>query len=225
MTTLSVKESLLFGWRTFKGNPWAFVKVSLILFAISFVFSFINSVLGALGKDAAETLALSVGILSLVVSLASIYVNITVNNMGVLTFFLKTHDSVASASLRDLWRPHPFWRYLLAMVMIVVLVCVGLVLLIVPGIIIGLALSLTSYIILTRDLTAWEAIKESARITKGHRFKLFLLSLAIAGLTTVGFLALFVGLLVTIPVSLLAYVHAFRTLEANAGAITPAPAA
>ncbi len=222
MTTLSVKESILYGWRAFKARPWPLIKVSLVLFAISFAFSFVNGILGALGNTTDGAAIMLIGLLSFAVSLASIYVNITVNNMGVLTYFLKAHDDAATVTLRDLWRPHPFWRYLLAMLIVVLLVIGGLILLVVPGIIIALALSFTTYVVLTRDLSAWEAVKESARLTKGNRWKLFLLSLAIAALTIVGFLALFIGLLVTIPISILAYVHAFRTLEAGANAVVPA---
>jgi uncharacterized membrane protein len=53
-------------------------------------------------------------------------------------------------------------------------------------------------------------------LTKGNRWKLFQLSLALLLLNILGLLALLVGLFVTIPVSFIAMVHAYRALKGEA---------
>ena len=45
--------------------------------------------------------------------------------------------------------------------------------------------------------------------------------LAVVGINLLGLIALFVGLLVTIPVTVLAMVHAYRTISGGAVAATP----
>jgi uncharacterized membrane protein len=222
--SFSIKESFEFGWKTFKARPWIFVKAGLAVALIGAVFNLVSSGLGELGKITGGPLFILIAILSLAVSLASIYVSLTVNNMGTISFYLKAHDDVSSVTLRDLYRPHPFWRFLLSVLMVTVIVIIGFILLIIPGIIAVLALSFTTYLVLTRDIKAADAIKESLRLTNGNRWKLFLFILASLLVNIVGFIALFIGLFVTIPVSLLAYVHVFRTIEAAKEGLT-APAA
>ena len=69
------------------------------------------------------------------------------------------------------------------------------------------------YLVMDRGLGVTESLKESRRITYGNRLKLLLLGLALVGINIVGFFLLIVGLLVSIPVSMLAGVHAYRTLS------------
>jgi uncharacterized membrane protein len=62
------------------------------------------------------------------------------------------------------------------------------------------------------------ALKESWRITKGNKWRLFLLSLVVLILNVFGMLLFLVGLLVTFPVTWLAATHAYRTLASQAEA-------
>jgi len=66
--------------------------------------------------------------------------------------------------------------------------------------------------VVDRGLGPIEAMQESWRITKGHKWQLFLLFLALLGINLLGFLALFIGIFVTAPMTLVALAHAYRTL-------------
>jgi hypothetical protein len=55
-------------------------------------------------------------------------------------------------------------------------------------------------------------MKESWRITKGHKWQLALLFLALLGINLLGVLALVVGVFVSVPITLIAFAHAYRTL-------------
>lgn len=55
-------------------------------------------------------------------------------------------------------------------------------------------------------------MKESWRITKGHKWQLLLLFLALLLVNLLGLLALFVGIFVSVPITMLAFAHAYRTL-------------
>jgi uncharacterized membrane protein len=66
--------------------------------------------------------------------------------------------------------------------------------------------------VIERELGPIEALSESNRITRGHKWPLFGLVLLLIGINLLGVLALGVGLLVSIPVSTLAFVHAYRVL-------------
>jgi preprotein translocase subunit SecY len=93
-----------------------------------------------------------------------------------------------------------------------IVILFGLILFIVPGIVAGVALLFTSYLIIDRDLGPVDAMKESLRITNGHRWNIVLFLLLATGLNILGALFFGIGLLVTIPVSALALVHIYRWL-------------
>jgi len=73
------------------------------------------------------------------------------------------------------------------------------------------------FIVIDRGLGPVEAMKESARLTRGYKWQLLGFVLVLALINFVGALALLVGLFVTIPVTSLAFVQAYRALSANAG--------
>ena len=66
-----------------------------------------------------------------------------------------------------------------------VIIVIGLIFLIVPGIILGCKLAFVPYLIVQRKMDAVAAVKESWRMTRGHAWKVF----------GIGFLAIFVGIL------------------------------
>ena len=82
-----------------------------------------------------------------------------------------------------------------------------------PGIIFALMFMFTLYFVVDREEYTLQALKESYRITYGHKWKLLLFVFAIAGINILGTLCLFVGLLVSVPVTTIATAHAYRTLS------------
>jgi uncharacterized membrane protein len=197
-SALSVKESLLFGWNAFKKRPWFFIGVIVILVLVQWLVGYVQRTLGPLG---------------FLVSLAAS----TLLYCGILHLFLTAYEDVASATYKDLWYPKPFLNYLGVSILLMLIVGVGLILLVVPGIILGLMLFAAGYLVVDRGMKPIPALKESLKITKGNRWKLFLLGLTIVGLTILGMLPFFLGLLVVAPISALAGVHAYRTLAHHAG--------
>ena len=200
MNTFTVGSCIRFGWETFKKRAWFFVGAMIVYLIISWAISFIAGLIVGTGHG---------GVL---VSLISLPFSVLLS-MGMVAFMLKAHDNVETVRIADLWHPHDYWNYLLAYIIVAVSVIIGLILLIVPGIIVAIALGFYSYIILERSMGPIEALKESMRITKGHRWDLFVLMLACIGIAIIGFVCLLVGLLVALPIIMLAMVHAYRTLS------------
>lgn len=208
MQKLSVGECIRFGWETFKKRPLLIVGAFVIAMAIS---GFASALLDP-GEDAPVTAA------SVLMGLASAVIGLFVE-IGLTTFSLRAHDNVETAKIQDLWNPKPFLYYLVGQILVGIAVIIGLILLIIPGIIVALALMFTSYLIIDKGRGPIAAIKESWHLTKGHKWELCMLVVTIVGLNLLGLLALVVGLLVTVPVSMLAIVHAYRKLSAAAPVI------
>ena len=65
----------------------------------------------------------------------------------------------------------------------------------IPGIIASLGLGFATYLVVDRGMQPVASLKESWRITKGNKWRIFLLGLALTGVNILGALALVVGLL------------------------------
>lgn len=210
MDTFSASANLTWAWETFKKRPWFFIGVTVIIIIASWLISFIGGLAGGSFGDNPAGAAVSF-LVSMVLQ--------TFLGLGTISLFLKAHESPDSAEIQHLWHPQPFWKYLAASLLTGLAIMVGLVLLIVPGIIAMLMFVFTTYVVVDRELDPIAAMKESIRITKGSRLNLLILLVLLALLNIAGALLLFVGLLVTIPLTSLALVHAYRTLEHSASEV------
>jgi uncharacterized membrane protein len=211
----STGASLRYGWETFKTRPGFFIGATVVIILVSGAVSVLTS-----GIDAAITG--SVDEPSLIGSLLNTTLGILVS-MGATAFYLKAHDDTGGVTLSSLWHPRPFWKYLLASFLLGITIAIGFVLLIVPGIIFTLMFLFTTFIVVDRELGPIDAMKESHRITRGHKWPLlgFLVLLMLINLA--GLMALVVGLLVTIPVTSLAFTHAYRVLGGRAASDAAMP--
>lgn len=203
-----------FGWETFKKRPWFFIGVMVVIWAISGFFSQMGSYTDkAVGS-------------AIIFALAGVFVSIVgqiLVKMGTISFTLKAHDTPEAARFEDLWAPEKFWSYLLASIVVGLIVVCGLILLIVPGIMWALRFMFVPYLIIDRKLDVAAAMRESSRITLGHKWQLLGLVVMLGLLNVLGLIALVVGLVVTVPVTMLAVAHTYRTLEHSASEVAPAP--
>lgn len=209
MNTFSIKEALTFGWTTFKKDPWFYVGVTAALA----VFSITIEVLTGQGHGFFALIGFVIGLA------ASTVVTIAYARLA-----LSSHDG-EHVGWDGLWAPQHFWRSLGATILQMIIIVVGLVLLIVPGLIAIVALFFTQLAVVDKALNPVAALKESYRLTKGHWLRIWLFMLCLAILNIVGLALLLVGLLVTIPVSLLAIVFVYRKMNLSQTIAVVAPAA
>lgn len=209
----SAGSALRFGWETFKRRPWLFVGATFLILLISGLINAFTSGIDGLFPGSADQ-----------PSIVGMLVNIglgTLLSMGATAFYLVAHDNPEAADLSLLWHPQPFWKYLGMSILLALAVAAGLILLIVPGVIFALMFMFAPFIVIERELGPIDALKESNRVTRGHKWTLLGLVGLLILINILGVLALVVGLLVSIPVSTLAFVHAYRIL---AGHVEPRPA-
>jgi len=217
MPTFSIGECIRFGWETFKKRPGILIGAIVLT-------TLIPSIPGILVPSPEvmpgvppppPTTALLVA--TLVATLTSLVLGIFAA-IGMTTLALRAHDDIASVKIGDLWNPQPFWRYLGAQFLVAIIIFVGLLLLVVPGIIAALGLLFVTFVVIDRGAGPINALKESWRITNGNKWQLFLFGLVLIGLNLLGLLALVIGILVTAPITWIAATHAYRTLASQAEA-------
>jgi GYF domain 2 len=104
-----------------------------------------------------------------------------------------------------------------------IMVTVGLVLFIFPGVYLAIRFGMAQTAIVDKNMGLIEAFKYSSKITKNNRLELFLIFIFMFGITIAGCIALIVGLLFAYPLMFLMWIVAYRWLQFGARAIMDDP--
>ena len=111
--------------------------------------------------------------------------------------FLKLYrngdEKVMDNMFKDAFKPK-YGRNILAMILMVILVGLGTLLLIVPGIILTLCYQILPFVLKDNpDLSAVQALKKSREMMRGHKFDLFWLELSFIGWAILAVLTFGIG--------------------------------
>ena len=179
------------GWAIFKQYAWAFILFTLVTFLIAGLLSMLPSPLGIrVGED--NPLGGS-----------NIIVNILSPILGVGYYF------VAFQIARD--RPHGFGDFFngfkkflpvfLTALVSSILIGIGFVLLILPGIYLAVSYLFAQLFVVDKNLNFWSAMEASRKIITKKWFSFLGLVILLGLLNIVGAIIVGIGLLVTIPLS------------------------
>ncbi len=205
MTTknFSISEAVGFGWDTMKSNIGFFIGLLIVVGLIENVPGFI-----------AITLEADSPLLATIINIASLVLSMIIG-MGLIEISLKFCDG-EKGELSDLFSCYPlFFNYLIGSIIYWLIIMVGLILLIIPGIIWAIQFQYYSYLIIDRGLGPIDALKKSSKITKGVKWDLFILSIVLMVINLLGLLCLLVGLFATIPTTMIATAFVYRKLLAQ----------
>ena len=86
----------------------------------------------------------------------------------------------------------------------------------IPGIVFGIICAFTLYIVVDMNIGVVEAMKLSAKLTKGLRMEIFLFKIALVLINLAGLCLFFVGLIFTIPMTMIATAYVYRKLSSEA---------
>ncbi len=210
MNTFSITEAIKTGWQKTFQNLWLWVGI-MITSGVIYV------VLTNLTRN-------SNGVLNLILSIASFVIQAIIE-IGVITIALRLLGG-QSVKYTDMFNGYPLvWQFLIATIVGSVLVVVGLIVFIIPGIYIALRLSQACFLVIDQKLQGIDALKKSWAMTQGHAMQLLLLAIAFALINMVGAVALLIGLLVTIPTTTIAMAFVYRKLSTGAFPLQTIPAA
>ncbi|MDJ0512839.1 MAG: hypothetical protein QNJ62_05280 [Methyloceanibacter sp.] len=94
-------------------------------------------------------------------------------NMGAVALYLAAQDNVRTAKLSAIWAPRPYWTFLAVSALTVLAVVLGAVILVVPGVIALVLFCFSPFVVIDKGLGPMEAMKESARLSNGQRWRVF----------------------------------------------------
>ncbi len=217
MPAFSIGNAVQFGWKTVRNHFLYFFLLQLIVGGVAVLPKIIDLIARAfadqrLKMNEGDTVAVIALLLSmalgLVCALLSAYLD-----LGAKRIYLKSVSTVPNDYL-DLKSPlKQFLLFLCAGFLFGVMVAIGYVFLIIPGIILTLMFQFFSYAMIERGMGPLMALQYSMDITRGAKWQLFLFGLVVFGINMLGVLALGVGLFVTVPLSALAMVHVYSQLR------------
>jgi len=204
MTTkqFSKKAAFTYGWETFKKNSW-FIMGIVLIYSIAQIFP------SYIGGFLIEQNLFYLGIVFILIGM----VLQVIFKLGIIQILLNFRDA-KKASFSDLFKSYPlFFKYIFASILYGLIVFVGTLLLIIPGIIWALQFAFCGFILVDQKASILESLRKSAEITKGHKWNLFLFLIVLILFNLLGTLAFYIGLLVTAPISALALVYVYRKLN------------
>lgn len=201
--SFSIKESIQYVWKTVWNQP-NIILYLLIAVASPQIISFLFDHIFSDASDIATSIfRAAITILSMVFSIGMIRIALNVYEKKALKF----------ENLYQDWRLLGW--YLLAGLLNAVVVCIGLILLIIPGIHAALRLSLWPYIMVEGEKGPVKALKKSWAITKGVTLKLLGFYFVQGLLMILGIMALGVGLIIALPVISLAQVYIYKKIASK----------
>ena len=189
-----------FGWDTTKSNIGFFIGLLIVVHLLENIPGSIAALLEA-----------DFPILSTIVWIASVVLSMTVM-MGVIKIYLRFCDG-EKGEFSDLFSCYPLlFKYLVGSILYGVIVLLGLILLIIPGIVWAIKFQFFDYLIVDKGLGPIDALEKSSEITRGVKWDLFIFDILIGIINLLGLLCLVVGLFVTIPMTRVATAFVYRKL-------------
>ena len=137
---------------------------------------------------------------------------------GFVVYFLNLirNDNTDYERLFDGYKD--FIRIFLAEFLVNLAMGIGMILLIIPGIIIGSGLVMTGFILKDdKEISAVDAMKKSWEMTDGHKGALVLLFLSFLGWIILSIFTLGIGMLFLYPYMQTALAHCYEDLKAEKG--------
>ena len=156
-----------------KGNLWNILVGLLIIMAVSFVFSFgLGFIQAIFGND------------SFITSIVSIVVEVLLIPLGIgLYSYLVEFINNDNFDKNLLFEPYERTVNVIgASLLVSLLVMVGCICFIIPGIYLAFSYAMVPYLLATRkDLTVTETLELSRKMMNGHKFDYFVLSISFIG--------------------------------------------
>jgi uncharacterized membrane protein len=207
--TVPIRGSFERGWGIFKNN----VVYLLVVFVVA---SIVYAIAGKV-DDVSERfiwpgeLFVSIGYL----------VAVVIIELAIVTVTLKLLDT-GKAEFEDMFSAFGvFFKFIIGFILYGAMVAFGTLLLIIPGIYLGIKFGFFGFFIVDEKLEPLDAFRASSRITDGVKLDLFMFYLAALLVMFAGLILLFVGVYIAWPVTRLALANVYRNLRAQSDGAVP----
>lgn len=209
MNSFSTREALRVGWEKTKTNLWFLVAVYVTSLVISYGPRLIGYIIPENHQGIPDWVF---SVFSIVFFLVFMFLGF-LKELGLIRISLNLaqNTKVTFSQLFD--NTSLVVSYFIAHVAYTLIVVLGLILFIVPGIILSYRLFFYDYYIVDKKMNFQDALRASWQATKGHGMHLLVFSLVMALANLGGALLLGVGLLITMPATAIATAYVYKKLD------------
>jgi uncharacterized membrane protein len=206
---LTVGDAIRYGWARFKANPWTWIGAVVIAAVIQ---SVLNTLLGDRSTFRVDTLGQSIWTVSCIIgSIATTVVGYLIN-AALVRGALDEVDG-RRPGLGAFFRFTNVGNVILASILVGILTAIGLILFVIPGLIVAFLSWWTLHFVIDQNDSAVEGLRSSFRAISSQAGTVFLLALALIGINILGAIPLGLGLLITLPLSIIASTYAYRVVS------------
>ena len=204
-TPFSSTEAIGYGWKKFRENVGPILIATFVLIAASIVLSLIGrTVTGQSAGSGGMNFSLGGSLFQILSTVVSYILGAAVIRGALDVTDGKKFD--LGAAFSNL----PYGNVIITAFLIGVLEVIGFVLLIIPGLLVAFFTIFALYFVVDKNQAPIEAITSSAKLVRAHIGDTLLLIVLSIVVIIAGFIALCVGLLVALPVVILATAYAYK---------------
>lgn len=229
--SITVGSVLADGWKALKKDLWFFIGIMAVYLVANITLSAVSQ----MADGSNIILRIIIGIILFTIQ-AILY-------LGLVRIGLSLVDG-RKPPFTALFSSYPIaWKYVAATILLVICIVILVVGIIVPTIALGSVIGsksisagimaggfimslagiawlvvtffLYSFFIVERGMGPVASLMESKRVTRGSRWRLLGLLILLVGLNIIGLLCFFIGLLITIPISIVSLASVYRSLAGS----------
>ena len=214
----SAPEAIAWGWRKFSENAGAVILAMIVVLGVSIALGVLGALLtGGFSGDAMDPMASpffqfeSQGPVELLLQLVQAAVSVVLGGVAA-----KAALEVADGQSFDFFAAFGkvnLVQLIIAGILVGIATTIGFILLVIPGLIVMFLTYLTTYAVVDDDTQAIDGIKRSVKLTTDNVGDALVLALLNVLVIIAGAIALCVGLLVAIPVTIFATAYAYRAFN------------
>jgi uncharacterized membrane protein len=201
----SINSAILFGWESMKKH---FLFLVLVV-----VFDLLIILLPDIVSKITENIELSLSnVIFYFVFNLILWIISAVVSMGFLHITVLLSEGL-DANFSDLFeKANRIINFVVSSILYAIIVTVGFILLIIPGIIFMARFQFYQYAVLEKNIGPIQALKASWRITKDQVTNLILFWIVVLFINVLGALALGIGLFITFPLTMIATAYVYKKL-------------
>jgi uncharacterized membrane protein len=199
MKQIKIKFALKLGWQLFKEHLAILVGSTACVALCSYLLSYFSD------KSKEQPI--------LIIGSLSAYFLVLLVGIGYLKILFKIYDKQEADPKELFSNVRKIWDWFVGTLLYSLMVGVGFIFLIVPGVYLMIHFAFFQYFIVDKNFGPIEALKASSKLTDGKKWEVLVLLIVIGLLNILGAILFGVGFLITCPVSSLAMIHIYRSLS------------
>lgn len=215
---LPLGEVLSFGWGAFKQRAGFWIGVAAVMLGVSIGYQILGGIFAGVFAGSGLLLIL----ISLALLAAYVYAQ-TRLTIGITAMALATADGGAPGFESLLAKPHLLLPYFLAYLLLSIATGIGFLLLVIPGVYLLIRFGLFGFAIVDKETGVVDSFNASSALTEGYRWDLLLIGVVLFLLNAIAAIPFGLGLLITLPMTILCAAHIYRRLQRAHGLIGQRP--